>query len=205
MNDRVLVLKAIAKCIKDGSKLLTNKRVHQVSQTSDGVKVECDDGSIYHGHALIGCDGVSSRVRQEMWRDADLNSPGYIPRSDKTALKAEYQCMYGISSATPGLLPQGSTSETHNKDKSIIYIVSKDSRTYWFAFKRLDRVYESYEIPRFSKEEAKEFASEIADWKLSPTTTFAMLFDNVISYVLTPLEEGDFKRWSYGRIACCGE
>lgn len=46
--------------------------------------VETKDGSVYTGDIVIGADGVRSNVRRELWRIADSEKPGYIPKRDKT-------------------------------------------------------------------------------------------------------------------------
>lgn len=52
------------------------KRVIRVDHSVDGVEVFTEDGSSYSGDVVVGCDGIHSSVRSEMWRHADLNQPG---------------------------------------------------------------------------------------------------------------------------------
>ncbi|KAF2157138.1 FAD/NAD(P)-binding domain-containing protein [Myriangium duriaei CBS 260.36] len=203
--DRQLVLRTLYDSLQDKSRIHLNKRVAHVDTSEEGVTLKCTDGSAYNGHVLVGCDGVNSAVRHEMWRLADEQSPGFIPESDKKAMRAEYKCMFGISSDTPGMVEEGTMNVGYAKHHSNLIIVNRGPRIYWFMTEKLDRVYETNEIPRYSEEDAQRFADKIAHWKLTETTTFKMLFDRVETHSLVALEEASYKKWTYGRIACCGD
>ena len=77
------MLKTLLKYIKEKDKVLVNKRVRRITYKDSKPIVACEDGSTYPGDIVVGCDGVHSVVRQEMWRIADKEAPGKIPVSDK--------------------------------------------------------------------------------------------------------------------------
>lgn len=60
-----------------------------VGQLGERARVETKDGSIYTADLVIGADGVRSGVRSELWRHADIEKPGYIPKQDKTGMQTE--------------------------------------------------------------------------------------------------------------------
>lgn len=77
-----MVLKLLYDNIKDKTKILTRKRVHQAKMTDVGVVVETTDGSLHEGDILVGADGIHSAVRREMWKLANETSPSWIPSNE---------------------------------------------------------------------------------------------------------------------------
>jgi 2-polyprenyl-6-methoxyphenol hydroxylase-like FAD-dependent oxidoreductase len=69
--------------LKDKSRIHTSAEVVKTEITESGVVVETKDGSKYSGSILVGTDGVHSRVRQEMWRIADAEKPGFISDAER--------------------------------------------------------------------------------------------------------------------------
>ena len=69
---RKLLLDALLGKIWDQEKILLNKRVGNIGYEEGKVVVTCKDGSKYYGDLVVGCDGVNSVVRDEMWRISDL-------------------------------------------------------------------------------------------------------------------------------------
>lgn len=54
-----------------------------------GARVETNDGAVFTGDIVIGADGVRSTVRNQLWRIADVEEPGYVPKKDKTGTSAK--------------------------------------------------------------------------------------------------------------------
>jgi 2-polyprenyl-6-methoxyphenol hydroxylase-like FAD-dependent oxidoreductase len=67
--DRQMIIQVLYDKLPDKSKVLTNKGVTEVRQSTGGVEVVTADGETYHGDILVGADGIHSTVREEMWRD----------------------------------------------------------------------------------------------------------------------------------------
>lgn len=204
--DRQLVLQVLYKHIKDKSKVMTSKRISSVDHTDDCVQIQCSDGTSYTGDIIAGADGVFSTVRQQMWKSADQEEPGLISTEEKEHMIAEYQVLYGISNATPGLIA-GNYDVTYMKDVSSMIIIGKDGVVFWFIFQKLDRVYRMGEIPKYSKADAEEFARLHADINLDndPHVTFGDVWKNRKYFTLVATEEADYKHWTWGRFACLGD
>jgi len=81
--ERQRLLSIIHENLADKSKIVLDKKVAKVEHRSDGVVVECKDGSRFEGDVLVGADGVFSKVRQEMWRLAEEAKPGLISAEEK--------------------------------------------------------------------------------------------------------------------------
>jgi 2-polyprenyl-6-methoxyphenol hydroxylase-like FAD-dependent oxidoreductase len=87
--ERRILLDILYTALPDASRVLVGKSVASVDQEHDGkngMTVRTHDGSSYHGDLVVGADGVHSRVRQEMWRLAELERPGSITAQDKNCL-----------------------------------------------------------------------------------------------------------------------
>lgn len=63
--------------LRDQSKILVNKPVHEIRETITGLDVLITNGEVYHGDIVIGADGVHSIVRREMRRMAAKVSPNH--------------------------------------------------------------------------------------------------------------------------------
>lgn len=81
------------KHVWDKSKVHVGKRVRSVVYENGRPVVVSEDGSKYHGDIVVGCDGVHSAVRREMWRICDEETPGKIPEKDKTCQSHSYHLL----------------------------------------------------------------------------------------------------------------
>lgn len=122
------------------------------------------------------------------------------------AMKAEYKCLFGISSPIPGLAA-GSYDVTHAKNVSTLVITGKGGKVYWFLFALMDLVYQSHEIPHFTPEDASSFASKYRELPILPNGLVKMqhLWASHQNANLVALEEADFQHWTAGRIVCLGD
>lgn len=64
--------------LPDKSRIQFSKKVVDIKEFYNGVKVTSSDGTVEQGDIVIGCDGIHSFVRQKMWDRADKISPGLI-------------------------------------------------------------------------------------------------------------------------------
>ena len=204
--DRQAVLRVLANHIFEPRRILLNKRVQQVLHRPEGVTVACDDGTLYEGDVVVGADGAYSRVRSEMWRIASEQSPNSIPKQEQENMTAEYRCLFGISPPQEGL-PSRTFDTTYIKDLTPIVITGKDERVYWFLIERMPKKCHFGHIPRFSREQAEEFAVQHLDVPLAPNgkVRFRQLWETHETCTLLALEEAYFEHWTWGRFACLGD
>lgn len=81
--ERRAFLQAIFECFPDKSVIKTHRRVIDIIESEDGIKVVLADGTEEYGDIVVGCDGVNSIVRQAMWANAEKTVPGHITLKEK--------------------------------------------------------------------------------------------------------------------------
>jgi 2-polyprenyl-6-methoxyphenol hydroxylase-like FAD-dependent oxidoreductase len=74
--------------LADKSVIKTGAEVVDVIDSEDKIKVVLADGSTEEGDLVLGVDGVHSRMRSLMWRNANTAIPGMISANEKKSMKA---------------------------------------------------------------------------------------------------------------------
>lgn len=190
--------------IQHKDKVLVNKKVQEVKLQPDGVEVITTDGSTHTGDVLVGCDGVHSKVRSEMWRLADELQPGWIPASEHTeGLTTTHKCIFGIS--VNKTYPKGWTQNCMNPGWSYLTASGPDDKVYWFLFKDMKETYYLNNLPRFTKEDEAALAKEHAGDFITEDLTFGDLYKTATSSNLSAIPEYVFKKWHFDRIITMGD
>ncbi|KAL3463733.1 hypothetical protein BJX64DRAFT_276360 [Aspergillus heterothallicus] len=197
--ERQRLLESLYQHLLDKSKIHLNQAVVRIQQTKNGVSVSTQDGTAYKGSLVVGADGVHSRVRAEMWRLAEAQSPGSITEREKKTLKAEYACVFGISSAITGL-PVGEHANVYGDDHAVLTFHGRES-VYWFMISRMDRVYAYPDVPRYTMEDAEELCGgRYVDVRIAERVCVRDLWQSRRVASMTAMEEGLFETWSFGRV-----
>ncbi|KAI9148932.1 FAD-dependent monooxygenase BOA8 [Paramyrothecium foliicola] len=202
--ERTQLLRTLFELFPDKSKIITNKKVVSVDSQTDGVKVRCQDGSVFTGSIVAGADGVHSRIKHEMWRHAERDNALKYLYKDQTAMFSEYRCLFGMSTATPGLEAQ-SHYRTFNKDWSFLVVIGKDSRCFWFVFEKLDEKCQPPNMPRYTEADQGDFVKPFLKRFVSQTVKFEELWQRKEASTLTVLQEAQHNHWTYDRIVCLGD
>lgn len=71
-----LLLDAVER--QSGVRLRLNQRVASYVEGGAGVQLTAEDGSLFEGQALLGCDGLWSRVRSQMLGAQPVRSSGHL-------------------------------------------------------------------------------------------------------------------------------
>ncbi|KEQ90265.1 hypothetical protein AUEXF2481DRAFT_576182 [Aureobasidium subglaciale EXF-2481] len=202
-SDRQDILQVLYDNIKDKSKIHVGKKLSQVRQHSGGVTVICEDDTSYTGDILAGADGVNSKARSEMWRLAD-EVDSELVKADKNSLECSYRCLYGIASSSAGLTI-GDLHIGYNKNCSLMTIVGKDDRTYYFAFEMMDEIYKLPHIPTYTETDKVEYAERLGGLKATESVCLKDIHKHSVSSTLVGVETASYKIWTWGRVACVGD
>lgn len=84
--ERRYLLKVLYDLLPDQSRVQVDTKVASLEHDQSGkVTVKVEDGRVYKGDLVVGADGVHSRVRNEIWRLADEEQPGFIKDKEKNS------------------------------------------------------------------------------------------------------------------------
>ncbi|CAK48314.1 hypothetical protein CBS115989_8867 [Aspergillus niger] len=163
--------------------VLTRKRVVEVRQLEHGITVAVADGTEYEVDLVVGADGVHSRVR---------------------SMTVEYVCVFGISSAIPGLEISEQINGIYDH-LSILTIHGRHGRVFWFVIQKLDRKYVYPDVPRFSDEDAVQLFERVKHVRFWKDICVGDLWKNREVSSMTALEEGLFETWHHERMVLIGD
>ncbi|KAL3443880.1 monooxygenase [Aspergillus insuetus] len=209
MVERQRLLECLYQNLPDKTKIHVSKAVVEIQQTDTGVSVTTQDGTIYTGSLVVGADGVHSRVRSEMWRlaEAEGQYPGSSPpitASEKETLRAEYSCVFGISTPIPGL--RGSEHDLVYGDGYVVLSFHNRESVYWFVVHRMDREYAYQDVPRFTAEDAEDMCMrKYGDVRIADGVYVRHLWEYKKAASMIAMEQGMFETWGSGRIVLIGD
>ncbi|KAJ5122977.1 hypothetical protein N7448_009074 [Penicillium atrosanguineum] len=203
--DRQLVLEKLYSKLGDHrGRVLVNKKTVDIENLPDGVRVHCADGSVYEGGLVVGADGVRSTVRQSMWKSMEEHNLQAEVENEKTTMTSEYNCVFGIATATPGLNP-GDVHRTYAEGYSFLAIIGSEGRVWWFLFTKMDRKYSHSEIPRFSQKDMDEHVASYLSMPVTGSVPFSEIYERAIFRNMLALEESLYKHWFHDRKVCIGD
>jgi len=106
-------------------------------------------------------------------------------------------------------LDTGVVQVSLNRDEAFYWFVLKDGSVMWCMVEKLDKEYRLPNIPRYTDEDARKWAESKLDRVLvsdgAQRITLADVWKSVEVMGLVPVEEGDLKVWTHGRIVCVGD
>ncbi|RAL06808.1 FAD-dependent oxidoreductase [Aspergillus homomorphus CBS 101889] len=181
-----------------------NKRVTEVEHQPEKVFVHCGDVSNFEGDLVVGADGVRSTIRHRMWDYMETRGLISEAAEERTRMKSEYNCVFGISAPPPGLEP-GMLHRTYAENYSLLVISSKNGRAYWYFFTKMDQIYTGNETPRYSQDDLEKHVAAYLDKPVTDSVPFSALLQRSVSRTMVPIEEALFKHWCIDRFVCIGD
>lgn len=181
--------------------VLTNKKLTDIQSDENGVKVFCEDGSVYEGDLVLGADGVNSKTRQtrQIMRKLALQANPNAEWDPELPYTSTYRCMWA---SFPRPTASGEGYETQSKDKSIMYLSGKE-RAWIFLYEKLPEP--TKERSFYTDEDVQAMAGRFADFHLDETMTVKDVFAERMTSGMSDLQEGICNNWGWGRIALAGD
>ncbi|EFY97205.1 FAD-dependent monooxygenase [Metarhizium robertsii ARSEF 23] len=179
--------------------------VTSVEENEDEVIVRTARGS-YRADLVVGADGVNSTLRRLV--DASKPMAEYEQTNKesicqlKTDMSSPFTCTYGMSSATPGILP-GDHFGTHRPNGGVLAFAGKGGTIFWFLFE--NQAANTQLPPRYSASDADKACQLLADIRVMPEATFGDVDKNAIFKFKIPLQEGVAPIWHTHRSVLVGD
>ncbi len=164
-------------------------------QDAGGVKLRFDDGSSGRGTAAVGCDGIHSVLRRQLFPQD--GAPRYSGVNMWRGVTRWPPYLGGATMVRAGWLATG---------KMVIYPI----RTHDDGTQLINWVFE-IETPRYQqwdwnrKARIGDFVAHVADWRFDWLDIPAMLSatDMVLEYPM--VDKDPLARWSFGRVTLLGD
>ncbi|KAK3390049.1 hypothetical protein B0H63DRAFT_538208 [Podospora didyma] len=185
----------------DKSRILTNKKVTNITTHADGVIVHCEDGSTHKGSIVIGADGAHSFVRQKMRELAIQSSSPATPLNEEKPYLSEYRIMWCTFPRQPGGEP-GDAFDIHGTDVSLQTLTGLD-RTWVFVYERLENL--TPERVAYTQADVEALAARHGECAITETLRLKDVFPLRVTAGMTNLEEGILRHWSWNRIVLVGD
>ncbi|KHN94004.1 FAD dependent monooxygenase [Metarhizium album ARSEF 1941] len=201
--ERQRFLQILYDTLESKNHVYTGKRVLAVESGDDSAVVKTSDGSTYKADIVVGADGVHSVVRSEIWRHVTKVSQPHATEQENSGIKYEYSCIYGISRDVPHM-ELGSQLSRLDDGVSIHVFSGKKSKAFWFAIVKTPQDI-SVDNASSSDCAARKICDSMRPKRVSDALTFDDIWSRCTIFKMTPLEEGVFKQWHYGRLLCIGD
>ncbi|MEX1365988.1 MAG: FAD-dependent monooxygenase [Nannocystaceae bacterium] len=164
--------------------LRCNSEATDVRADDEGVTVLLRDGTELRGRALVGADGIHSRVRASLWEQVPLRYAGYT-------------CWRGVAPvARP--LGEGAMSERWGRGLRFGIVPLSAHETYWFAVANAPpNGRDGDDVKSELRQRFAEFADPVPTL-IDATAAEAILRNDIVDIAPLP-------RWTKGRVALLGD
>jgi 2-polyprenyl-6-methoxyphenol hydroxylase-like FAD-dependent oxidoreductase len=183
-------------------RLLAGKKVEDIRVSSDGVVVQCSDGTTEQGSIVVGADGVHSRVRDCIHKLLPVELlPGSTGSHEKYPFSSAFRCMYGSTSKIPGL-DSGTEWDLHASGIAMQLFGGPDRAWFLFYEKLPEMVYERR---RCSEKDVAQLAAKVSDFHVTDTLRFRDVWDKRDWCMMSDLQEGIVEHWHGKRTVLVGD
>ncbi|KAI9037695.1 FAD-dependent oxidoreductase [Aspergillus affinis] len=180
------------------------KEVVRVELVDGKAHVQTTDGAVFTGDLVVGADGVRSNVRRELWRIADAQKPGYIPKHDRSSIISIYTAVVGIAHNSG--LPQGGSLRAYNEQRSYFFQEGREGsgELYWWLCAKNPKT-ETGIIPKLGSEVKQSLVEKYATDQIGPDLTLGDLYRRSIYSAAIPLQEFVLEKCHFKNILLIGD
>ena len=126
------------------------------------------------------------------------------PANQPAAIPATYSCIFGVSSALPGV-DNACIDFVANKNYSYTVGSGPKNRTYWFFSLYMGQTFYGADIPEFTEQDMDQVAKEHWNDPITPEVRFSDLYKNKLNALYSPMREIVFKKWHLDRAIIVGD
>jgi 2-polyprenyl-6-methoxyphenol hydroxylase-like FAD-dependent oxidoreductase len=197
---------------QNSNRVLTNKTVVSLFQSTTGVVLTCADGSTYESDLVIGADGVHSTIRSLIFPEPKL--PNTILAESDSLLQpsvpplpkgfsSTFKCIYGCGPRVP-VLAIGEMTETQD-GRLAWQLLTSEELVVWFFYVRMERT--TTGRTRHTDEDMHALAEEHLNHPVAENgiVTFGDLWRTRKRAKLVDLEEGLLEKWHSRRVVLVGD
>ena len=177
------------------------KKVIDIEQTTNNIKVFCQDSSSYEGDFIVGADGAFSKIRKLMYEKIDRE---ILPVTDKEHLKVEYSAIFGVSKQSPNIRCNGRLEWHIQPNLSYFLHVQPNNEVTWFLGEN-SKDNNIKEINKYRKSDIVDIKNKYKDLLTNHNCKFGDILDRSIVNVNVNLEEKLFETWHNDRIVLIGD
>ncbi|GKT52157.1 FAD-dependent monooxygenase asqG [Colletotrichum spaethianum] len=153
------------------------------------------------GTLLVGCDGVRSTVRSEMWRLGNVQYPGYFGSGGLSEVRARWCTLFGISAIDT--VPR-SANMTMNQDFAC-NLMSRGGYAYLVLHMPLPKTLDGDDIQPYDANAPEEVARKHWDDLLREGVTFSDVYAKLTRKMLGLCQEYVLQKWHFGRVMLLGD
>ncbi|CZS93680.1 hypothetical protein WAI453_001167 [Rhynchosporium graminicola] len=203
--ERRAYLQVLYDKLPDKSKVVEHARVENIIEENGIVRVILGDGTEQVGDLVVGADGVHSKVRELLWKNANEAIPGFISAVEKRSMRTTYNALIAFAPMQAGL----GKYDMHcvSNDKFSFLILCQPETIFFVAHCKLpdDKQCRWPNRARYTQEDMDNLATKLADYPVSESLLFGELWRNRTRAHLVSLEEGVLDHWFFGRTVLAGD
>ncbi|KZL66586.1 FAD binding domain-containing protein, partial [Colletotrichum tofieldiae] len=199
--DRQQAVQLLYEGIRQKEKVVPSARVAHIHETPSSVIVTTTAGHSFSGTLLVGCDGVKSTVRSEMWRLGNASHPGYFGSGGPSEVRCQWRTLFGISAIDT--VPR-SANLTMNQDFACA-LMSRGHYAYLVLHMALPKTLVGDEVRPYSADALDEVVKQHWDDPILKGVTFGDVYAKLTRKVLVPIQQYVLQKWHFGRVLLLGD
>lgn len=182
------------------AQIKSGKVVVDIMETSTGVEVYCEDGSMETGSIVIGAEESDSFVRATMRSRAQKEGASSAEVNDEKPFQAEYKVLWG----TLPIMVETRTNEAwecHGKGVSSQFFIGR-GRAWFVVYEKLEKYTSGRK--KYTDLQMAEFARRNVHLKMSNSMCLRDVFPPSHSCGMADFGEGVVRSRSWGRMVLVG-
>lgn len=186
----------------EDEKIEIGKKVINIENNKENIKVKCHDNSFYIGDFVVGADGAWSETRNILYRSLKEK----LPKCDKEPFKSEYKAIFGVSKISPNadINKLSGRLQWHIQPNLSYFLHIQPGPKYevtWFLGEKV----KDTNINDYKNTDINKMKRKYGNLITTHNCNFKEILDRSIIAVEVNLEEKLFETWYKNRIVLIGD